>query len=311
MPDASEFQHALRAQISIGRVDEAVGALATRQHGVVGHRQLRGLGVTRTALEWRVRTGRLRVLWRGVYAVGHEAVTLRGRWMAATLLGGRDAALSHRAAAALWGLWRPAAPEVATPRQLTRGGITFHRAALPDDERTTRDGIPVTTPARTLLDLAGTTHLREIERAVDAAELAGLGGSLSLGELLERHPRRAGAKNLRWVLERGDLGLRVTRSKLERDFLALLRRRGLPLPQTNVAVLGFECDAVWHDERLIVELDTYGTHGGRRSFREDRRRDRALGAAGWRAHRVSDDDLRDAPDSLVAELAALLRAPRA
>lgn len=310
MPEAnaSEFEGVLRAQISIGRVDEAIAALATRQHGVVGHRQLRALGVTRYAIEWRLRTGRLHELWRGAYAVGHEAVTPRGRWMAAALLGGSDAALSNRAAGALWGLWRISAPEVTCSRQLVRPGITFHRAVLPADERTVRDGIPVTTPARTLFDLAQTAHLGQLERAIDAAELAGLGDSLSLGELLERHPRRKGARSLRTILDRGGLGLRVTRSELERRFLALMRRGGLPLPQTNSMVLGFECDAVWRDERLIVELDVYGTHGGRRSFREDRRRDRALGVAGWRTHRVTDDDIRDQPHSLLAELRSLLDA---
>lgn len=284
--------------------DGVIAGLAGRQHGVVCRRQLLALGLGPKAIDHRVQCGRLHLLHRGVYAVGHRVVSREGRWMAAVLAAGPGAVLSHRSAAALWGI-RPTASarvEITAPQRLQpRDGVLPHCAVLPRDERTARDGIPTTTPARTLLDLAAVIPSNELDRALNDAEIRRLEGPQ---ELLDRHPRARGAKALRTLLLNAR---RSTRSPLEAEFLDFVRAHALPTPETNTIIEGYEVDCVWREQRLIVELDGFATHGTRAAFESDRARDRALAARGWTTLRVTKAQLVQ-PDDLAAELLSSLRA---
>jgi very-short-patch-repair endonuclease len=284
--------------------DAAIATLAGRQHGVVARRQLLALGLGAKAIDHRVQSGRLHLLHRGVYAVGHRRVTREGRWMAAVLAAGPRAVLSHRSAAALWGI-RPTARrrvEVTTAKRLhPREDLHPHCAVLPPDEITTHEGIPVTTPARTLLDLAAVVPRNQLDRALNEAEIRRLQGP---AELLDRHPAARGTKALRTLLLDAR---RSHRAPSEAEFLDFVRAHDLPLPETNVIVEGYEADALWRGAKLIVELDGFVTHGTRRAFVRDRRRDLTLTARGWRSVRVTDDQLAR-PADLAAELLSSLSA---
>lgn len=295
--------------------DRALGRLAARQHGVVALSQLRELGLSASAVRSRVAAGRLHPLHRGVYAVGHPLVTMEGRWLAAVLACGPGAVLSHRSAAALWGL-RPTARatiDVTAPRRAgrKRDGIAVHSDATlaPADCGSART-IPCTTPARTLLDLAATVDRQALERACDRAEVLRLMDIRAVHELLVRAPGRCGAPLLRSVLGEQDRHPELTRSELEERFLALCRHAGLPRPEVNVRVEvaseGVEVDFVWRTRGLIVETDGHATHGTRRAFERDRERDRHLMLAGWRVVRFTWCDVSRSPAEVASTLRALL-----
>jgi REase_MTES_1575 len=218
--------------------------------------------------------------------------------MAAVLAGGEDAALSFRDGAALWGIRSNARSqiEVTTPRrQHPRRGIQFHRSWLPSDEVTTKAGIPVTTVPRTLFDLATVLRPRQLERAVNEAETMRLWDELSLLDLLRRYPRRNGSRTVRAVLEARNAGAKTMRSDLEVQFLEFVDAAGLPEPELNEEIEGFEVDVVWRDQRVAVELDSRTFHMTAAAFETDRERDRKLQAAGWRAVRITSRQLeRDA-----------------
>ncbi|MDX6697705.1 MAG: hypothetical protein QOE65_1102 [Solirubrobacteraceae bacterium] len=291
--------------------DAAIARLAGRQYGVVARRQLVALGLGGDAIDGRLASGRLHAVHRGVFAVGHRAVSQEGRWLAAVLAGGQDALLSHNSAAALWEL-RPARRgpvEVAAPRALrSRTDLRFHRLALSEVERTSHRGIPVTTAARTLLDLAASLRRYELERAVEEAERRRLLDRVVLAALFDEHPRTKGIAILRAVLE--DASPRLTRSDFEARFAAFLAHAGLPAAHLNARVrVGrhrFEVDCVWPEQRVVVELDSHAYHGTRAAFERDRRRDRLLQAAGWRVVRVTWRQLRDEPESVARDIRRLL-----
>jgi very-short-patch-repair endonuclease len=250
-------------------------------------------GIGARAIDLRLRSGRLHPLHRGVYAVGHQVVSLRGRWMAAALATG--GVLSHRSAGALWGL-RPfnGRIDVTVPWDKTqRTGTLLHRAVLAPDEITTHEGIPVTTPARTQLDLAGVLQRHQLQQAVNEAERLRLDGPQP-----NRHPTKKGTANLRALAPPTH-----TRRDLEARFTTFLTDRRFPAPQTNVLVEGKEVDFAWPASRLIIELDSWEYHRTRAAFEDDRRTDRRLKAAGWTVLRVTWRDL-DEPGRLAAELAA-------
>lgn len=288
--------------------DLVIGVVAERQHGVVSRRQLLDRGLGRLAIDRRITQGRLRVVHQGVYAIGHPHLTTDGRWMAAALACGPAAVLSHRAAAALW-LLRPSKQlELTVPAARRRPSITLHRIAVADDEVTEIRRIPVTTVPRTLFDLAAVLPAHQLERAINEAEIQRLADPLSLPALLARYPGRRGVRTLRAILGEGT---RRTRSELEARFLAFLRRAGLALPEANVHLLvggaWIECDCVWRDRRLVVELDGHATHGTTAAFERDRARDRSLHVHGWRTVRVTWRQLSDEPEALAVDLRALLR----
>jgi REase_MTES_1575 len=278
-------------------------------NGRVARGQLIVLGLSDDVIDYRLARSRLHVVYRGVYAVGHEAPTREGNWMAAVLAGGEGTVLSFRDAASLWGIRPSSRPriDVTTPRgQRARRGIQFHRSSLPPDEATTKDGIPVTTVPRTLFDLATILRPRQLERALNEAEIRHLWDELSLLDLLRRYPRRAGRCAVRAVLEARNAGAKTIRSDLEVEFLEFVDAAGFPEPKLNDEVEDFEVDAVWRRERVVVELDSRTFHLTAAAFEQDRERDRILQAAGWRPIRVTSRQLRHAPDRLQADLRRLL-----
>jgi very-short-patch-repair endonuclease len=291
------------------RHDRRIGDLASRQHGVVARPQLLDLGVGERAIEHRI-GGLLHPIHRGVYAVGHRPRTREATWTAAVLAAGPRAVLSHRSAAALWairGSSGPATTEVIAPRVCRRAGIRSHEIVLPDDEVTVEDGIPVTTPARTLFDLAAVVPAHQLEAAFNEAEYRRLTSPVSLDALLARYPRRRGAQALRSVLDNhGRNGETRTRSELERALIRLVDAHGLPRPHVNRHTDHGELDARWPAQRLVVECDGFAAHGTRRAFEEDRARDRALVVAGWRVVRVTSRQLADDPAGIAAQLKMLL-----
>jgi hypothetical protein len=231
--------------------------------------------------------------------------------MAAVLAAGPGAVLSHRSAAALWDL-RPNARgrvDVTAPRQHLRPGIEVHRAALAPDEITTQNGIPVTTVARTLIDLAAVLPHPRLERAAERAEALRLTNVVPLDALLERHRGHRGTAALREIVT-GRMQPALTRSELEDRFLTFLDAYGLTRPEVNADLhldgRWFEADFLWRDQRFIVELDGHQTHGTRAAFERDRERDRVLQARGWRIVRITWRQLHDNPDAVAADLARLL-----
>jgi very-short-patch-repair endonuclease len=298
----------MRKKIDKGQIGRRVTVAAERQHGVLTTQHLRDVGLTDQGIGRRVKDGRLWRIHRGVYAVGRPTLTLQGRLMAAVLSCGPGAAASHYAAGVLQGLLKERGPriDVTVPGsggRRRRGVVIIHRAALPEGEVTTVDGIPVTSPARTVLDLAGFLPRRQLERVIDEAEYLRL-------DLSGLKPRRGrpGSAMLKHVLAEHKPGSTRTRSELEERMLSLLRRFRLPAPDMNVQIEGYEADFVWRDHHLILETDGWRAHGTRDAFERDRRRDADLVAAGWRVLRVSYKRLEREPAWVAQRLAAALAA---
>lgn len=233
--------------------------------------------------------------------------------MAAALFCGPGAVLSHRSAAALWGLRRPVESiEVTAPtRTRSRPGLRRHFAALPADEVTRRDGIPVTIVPRTIFDLAADEPVDRVEHALRESERLRLHDALSLQHLLDRYPRRKGSRTVRECLRRRrELPAGVSREALEARFLVFLDRFGLPRPRLNAWItLGphrYQVDCLWPEQRVTVELDGYETHGTWSAFQSDRNRDRRLLAAGYRGPRVTWHHLDEISEEIAADLRSLL-----
>jgi predicted transcriptional regulator of viral defense system len=299
----------MRAQRPDRSVDGAIAELAERQHGVVGFEQLIALGLSRQSINRRIRAGRLHRVHRGVYAVGHRRLTQRGRWMAAVLAGGEDAVLSHRSAAALWQLLPGRGPiQVSTPRDLRkRKTIHFHSQSLQFDEVTTHDGIPVTTVARTLLDIAATER-DQLERAFNEAEFRRRWDAVGVAELVRRHRGQPGTRRLTKLIEDGARG--IAREELEHRFQTLVEQFDLPRPLLNQPLTiedrTIYPDATWPDAKVIVELDSRAAHETTSRFDSDRERDRLLALAGWVVVRVTWKHLTTDAERVAADLLALI-----
>jgi hypothetical protein len=280
---------------------------------VVARWQLVALGIGDRAIEHRIECGRLHKVHQGVYAVGHVVLSKEGRWMAAVLAAGSHSVLSHRAGAAHYGI-RPSDRsriDVTVPtRRHSRSGIQIHESALPPDEITNHRGIPITTVPRTLLDLAAVLPRRDVERAINEAEVLQLFDALSLQDMVTRHRGRPGVPTIRSILEKDLICATITRRELEHRFQSFLSDTGLPRPEVNamleISGQRFEVDCLWRARRLAVELDGRATHGTRAAFERDRVRDRALQAAGWRVARITWRQLHDTPDLVASDLHALL-----
>jgi very-short-patch-repair endonuclease len=289
--------------------DREIARIAASQHGAVAAKQLADLGLGRAAISERAASGRLHLVHRGVYAVGHPGLSRHGRWMAAVLAVGPGGVLSHCSAAVLWGLLRPIAGPIhvsvpGTAGRKQRRGVRVHRCralqaealsplhGISEQKRqsplvTVRDGIPVTIVQRTVDDLRGAVPPHLVRRARRQAELAG------------------------YRLEGEVMG---TRSDLEDRFLWICRRHGLPMPEVNVRIGRWTVDFAWEEERLVVEADGYAYHRGRIAFEDDRTRDLELRGLGYRALRFSDAQLNAEPGRVAADVAATLfsasRSPR-
>ena len=289
--------------------DELIAALAQRQHGVVARAQLVELGLGHGAIAHRVEVGRLHRLYRCVYAVGHARLSPAGRFVAAVLACGPGAVLSHWSAAHLHRLLASARTRVDVLSMRERRpakGIAHHRTrSLPATDVTVVDGIPVTTVARTLLDLAAVARPRQLERALDQAEVLGSFDLDAITAALARSNGHRGTGVLRSALALQRRSSTLTRSGLEEAFLALVDAAGLPRPLMNVRLCGFTVDAYWLAARLVAEIDSYRYHGHRRSFESGRRRDITLQAAGLRVVRITDTRIEHEQAGVVADLSRL------
>jgi hypothetical protein len=286
-----------------------VAELAGRQWGVVSLAQLRALGLSADAVQRRLRAGRLHRVHHGVYAVGHRVLPREGRWLAAVLACGEDAALSHRSAAAHWGLLATSAVRIDVTIPSARAGnatIRLHRSrSLIARDTATHQGIPTTSIPRTLLDLAATVRPDRLERALAQAEHLELYDHRAITELLARANGHRGTPALTAAIA---LDPKLTRSEWEDRLLKLVRTAGLPEPLVNLAFDApdyGQCrpDFHWPSHRLIVETDGWLTHRTRAAFESDRAKDAALTAAGYRVVRFT---WRTSDATILKRLRALL-----
>jgi very-short-patch-repair endonuclease len=287
--------------------ERALAALAERQHGVISRRQLLDAGLGRRAIGRRVEAGRLRCLHRCVYAFGYRRLDSRGEWMAAVLACGEEASLSHRSAAALWGLMRsPRGPvDVSAARGRRRRGITVHEGGIIDAERTAIAGIPVTSVARTLFDLAEVVDQKQLERVFEEADRLRLLQISEVEVVCERGYGRRALQPIRALLEAARVSV-DTQSPLEDRVLELCREHDLPLPVVGARILEREVDAFWPDRKLMVEADGWQSHRHREAFERDRARDAAMQAEGYRVIRLTHRRVEREPAAVADQLRRLL-----
>jgi hypothetical protein len=289
--------------------DVALARLASAQHGVVASRHLHQLGFDKHAIARMVRSGRLHRLHRGVYAVGHTVLPPSGRLLAAVLAAGEGAVVSHRSAASLWGLRRTATATVDVTVPVPRGfrgtaSIRVHRSR-PPIESAIEDGIPVTTVARTLGDLAEIVPRRALEAALERAEAQRRLDVAEIAAIAAAHPGRAGPALVRKLVWTHDVES-TTRGSLEDAFLELCDAHGIPRPAVNARIGPYEVDFCWTDARLIVETDSWRHHGTRAAFRRDAAKAAALTEMGWRVVRVVDEQIAHEPRTTATRVLTLL-----
>ena len=302
----------------VGRVrwpDRAIAAVASRQETLITRPQLLALDLGRSAIDYSVARGRLTVVHRGVYGVGPGPLSPAAILLAAVLACGEGALLSHFSAAAHWGLIPARDGDVdvlviARETGRRREGIRVHRTGrLDPGDATRRDRLPITSAARALIDIAPELGDRGLERAFDR----GLKGRVLTRHAVQLTANRAllrpGARRVAALAAAETLLSTETRTDIEERLLALVRAGGLPEPALNVPLGHYVVDALWRELRLVVEVDSYGFHGTRRSFEGDRERDIILGAAGWRVMRFTRDQIMLRPEwvlvQLTREIAAL------
>jgi very-short-patch-repair endonuclease len=285
----------------------ALASLATAQHGVVSATQLAELGYSHSAVGRLSESGRLHRIHRGVYAVGHTDLDHQGRVMA-QVLANAPAVASHWTAAWLHGLTRTntSIHLTAPTRRHRRPGFRVHYANLAPEDVCAADSIPLTSLARTILDLAPLVDAKRLDRFISRAEELRLFDLRDFESLLARTSGHRGHAPLDAALRLYRPDLATTRSNLERDFRALVRAHDLPAPAMNHIVGPYEIDAYWPEERFGVELDVFATHGSRLSFEEDRRRADDLLGLGVEITRVTDLRLEREPQRVVESLAGHL-----
>jgi very-short-patch-repair endonuclease len=291
-------------------IERTLREAGVAHHGVVSRKELVARGIASHVIDRMLRSGRLAAVQRGVYQIGPLPQDLAAE-AAAVLRCGPTSRISHVSGAAIHGMCAAAVDdqvEVSMPRNRRRRvpGIRVHRVRdLHPDEVTTVYGIPVTTPARTLLDIAETMSARQVEQALARALRMRLVTRDEMRAMVERHPRHRGAPLLRALLAMED-GPAFTRSEAEEKLLLLIRDAGLPAPELNGLVFGHEVDFLWRSMRVIAEVDGYAFHNSPRSFAADRRRDAEMAAAGYRVLRFTWADVTEAQLSTVRRLAQAL-----
>ena len=316
-PDVCHEGCAERAQRDNGsssdgdcHVDRLIARIAGRQLGLITWKQLVAVGLSRGEISRRVARGLLHPVHRGVYAVGHLHLPPFADLRAATLACGDRSLVCRRSAIVLWRMARGGAAEVDVlvvgENRRSRKGIRVHRTAtLARKDTGRRHGVPVTAPARTLVDFAEVASDAELESALNEARVLRLVDDGHLRGAIARAGRRRGAARLRALLD-AELDRGFTRTEIERVMRRLVRRAGLPEPEVNAGVLGREVDFLWREQRLIVETDGRQAHGTPRAFERDRRRDAELQAAGYRVLRFTWRQVTDEPEYVVATIAATL-----
>jgi very-short-patch-repair endonuclease len=294
--------------------DRVIARVAEAQHGVIARRQLTDLGLGEDAIDYRLAVGRLWIVMPRIYAVGQRRLPPLSRSMAAVLSSGVGAVLSHRSAAALWGVRAvgggPIHVTVPSKSRSTKL-VRRHYVVLPSDEMTIHEGIPVTTVPRTVLDFAAGSSVDEVEVAIRQVEFLRLDDKLSLLDLIERYSGRRGIARVKAALVRIEaLPTGHVRSPLETKFLPFLRRHQLPRPRLNDWIIleerRYQVDCHWPGTGQVVELDSWQAHGSRSAFQEDRVRDRVLRTAGYEVTRISWRQLDDEPNAIASDLRQLL-----
>lgn len=291
-------------------IDKRIAELARRQRGYVKRSQLLQLGLGRHAIRYRVRIGRLIPVYTGVYAVGHLPTLPQDRAFGALLACGERAVLSHGSAASLWGIFKSwEMPfEVTAPSARKHRGIVVHRALLQRQDISRQLGLRVTSPARTLLDVAPRMTDKALTRAVNDLRTTNYLRLHQLAEVLTRFPRSPGTGRLRPFV---DTPIGPTRSELEDAFEEFRKRFGFPQPRVNVPIGRYIVDVLFPEERVIVELDGWNFHRTRASFESDRRRDGELLARGFVTIRITWERLISHPEEVAEQLWAILRSRRA
>ncbi|MBS1677043.1 MAG: DUF559 domain-containing protein [Actinobacteria bacterium] len=296
--------------------DAEIARICHEQHGLITLEQLEARGMTSPAVHERLLSGRLHRIHQRVYSLMPDVMTQRGRFMAAVLACGPEAVLSHGSAVYLWGFvneW--SAPiDVTAPNRRGRSpeGVAAHRdGSLQPIDRTRLYGIPCTSPARALLDYAGVAAEWELRKAVAEAEVLGLLDQRQIRALLRRSRRRRGVARLRLILDTLHPQTRRTRGELERLFLAMCIRAGLPQPEVNVWLdvpggKALQADFLWRDARLIVEADGREFHDTASAFEQDRKREQRFQSAGWRVTRCTWKQVEREPQRLARTFDALL-----
>jgi very-short-patch-repair endonuclease len=294
------------------QADLIIGALAAKQRGVVSRGQLLDRGVGAGAIDHRLALGRLHRIRRGVYLVGHSVPPRLAHETAALLSCGSGAVLSHRTAGRMSCLVaRPGGLgeiDVSIPGRDPgrKPGICVHRVRALDERDVRRfEGLPITAPARTLLDLAGVASTREIERAIEEAEVRRLVRRHELTALLTRSGQTRGTAVLRRLLA-ADRAPALTRSEAEERLLALVKAAQLTPPEVNIRLGRHEVDFLWREEGLVVEADGFRFHSSRLAFERDRLRDAELQSHGWRVIRVTWRQIAHQPEAVVARIATAL-----
>jgi very-short-patch-repair endonuclease len=300
MSAENQISREIRGLFGSRRTEAVISALAEHQHRVVSRAQLiDNFAIGRDAIDRRINNKRLHRVHKGVYAVGSRKLSTEGRLLAAVLAGGPDAFVCGQSAAAYDGFARddPRQVHLAAKTTRKRRGIRFHEYDVLSDETTTKNGIPITTPARTLLDCAATFSPSRLEQSLREALYHNRTTLPALRRLIDRHPGHRGAKALKAAIASVEDAPGITRSTLERRFEHFRRRHKLPPPKLNARLriegTDIEADCWWPAQRLIVELDDRSTHARRQDFERDRRRDRKAQAAGLRIVRVTNEDLAD------------------
>jgi very-short-patch-repair endonuclease len=286
-----------------------VHRFAETQGGHVTWAQLLETGMTtRTATRWIARGHLIRV-YHGVYAVGHLQNNPINRAHAALLAGGPRCGLAGAAAMVLWGQWKrwPDPLEIVIAENRRPSGLIVHHSkTLLKRDIAIVDGLRVTSPARTALDMAPRLSESQLTRTVNDLRLTNVLTMRALDDVVARNPRYAGAPLLRPLIETAQR--EPTRSELEDAFLALVRRYDLPVPEINVHVAGYRVDALFPDHSLVVELDGWGSHKSRYAFNRDRRQDAdILAATGMPTVRLPYDDTLNHHAETAERLKRLLR----
>ncbi len=294
----------MRALFDQPSSDRLIATLAGSQYGVVTRAQLVTLGLARGAIAGRLAAGRMHRLHAGVYAVGHEAPRREARWLAAVLACGAGAVLSHRSAASLWKIRDAEGPlpdvTIATRDGRARPGIAIHRSRMAPADRQRHVGIAVTSPARTLVDLAHVLDRDALLRALREAQFLRLFDLAATREALTRRPSRV----LRVLLE--DLAL--TQSGLEDRLLSVCRRHDIEPPLTQQPLAGRRVDFLWPRQRVVVETDGWEGHGTRGAFQADRATSNELQLRGYHILRFTFADLQRRPAHVARQISAALRA---
>jgi len=295
---------------SQGAIDRAIAVLAAKQNGNITRRQLHAIGVDDGGIAWRIKIGRLYRVFRGVYSVGHPAITPHQRAAAAVLACGPGAALSHSSAMTLWGYWRhwDKPLEVIIVGDRRTKGIRVHRSTtLRRQDMTTQLGIRVTTPARTLLDMAPRLKDRALRRAVNNALNSLWLTEDQLADTLARHPTAPGTKRIAKLI---GLSGTAPRSGWEDDFPDFCAKHGLPAPVMGQPFHGYILDALFVAERVIVELDSWPFHKGKPAFEGDRERDAVMLVHGYVTVRITAERLDERPEPEAERLHVILASRR-